>query len=95
MADQKLYRFADGTVSTMREWCIKNAVRYEMKTNRSWFDLIDRRKHHRMNNEEQAEYEKKLKIAAAKPQYRAWTNSDTCMVITKREYLAAISGQNT
>lgn len=85
----KLYKFSDGTVSTIREWCARNAVRYEIKKDRSWYDLIDRQKYHRMDGNEQAEYEKRLKIEAAKPQYRAWKDADTFIVITRREYLAA------
>lgn len=93
--DGKLYRFADGTVSTINDWCIRNAVRYEVKKDRSWYDLIDRRKYNRMDGAEQAEYEKRLKAEAAKPQYRAWTDADTFIVITKRDYLAAMKHRNT
>lgn len=90
MTTQKLYRFSDGSFDTILGYCIKNAIRYEVKTNRSWYDLIDRRKYNRMDNAEQAVYEAKLKKAAAKPQYRAWTSADTFIVCTMKEYMAAI-----
>lgn len=92
LTNQKLYRFSDGTIDTLLGYCIKNATRYEVSTNRSWFDLIDRRKYFRMNNDEQRVYEEQLKKKAAKPEYRAW-NGDTFIVITKRDYLAAIASQ--
>lgn len=89
---QKLYRFSDGTTDTLLGYCIKNATRYEVSTNRSWYNLIDRMKYFRMDNDEQRVYEEKLKKKAAKPEYRVW-NGDTFIVITKRDYLAAIAAQ--
>jgi len=87
----KLYRFSDGTVGTVLEWCRKNAVRYDMVTNRSHYNMINRRKFHGMDNDEQKVYEDRLKAQAVKPEYRAYSSDDVYVVITKRDYMAAIT----
>jgi hypothetical protein len=84
---EQVFRFPEG-VMTQREWVERYAARVEAVTV-DWHRYMDRHKWNRMDGPEQAEYEKKLKKKAEKPEYRAWRhdpNGDVFQVISKSTY---------
>jgi len=82
-ASNKPLRFPEG-VMTERDWVKNYSDRLEEKKV-GWESLIDRKKYHRMDGDEQKEYEAQLKKKAEKPQYRAW-KGDIFHVISKDTY---------
>jgi hypothetical protein len=89
-ASDRLVRFTEG-VMTEKEWVQQNAGRVEEFYYKDWHSLIDKKKWNRMDNDEQREYEAKLKKKIEKPEFRAYRKSDDSVFVTisKDTYLWA------
>lgn len=83
MAD-KLYTFKEG-VMTEKEWVQKYAIRLEV--GKVGFNRIyNRRKFNSLEGIAQKEYMAKLEKKAEKPEYRAWRDENSFVVISKKTY---------
>ena len=81
----KLNRFPEG-VMTEEEWVLTHAELVE-PYEENWQNLYNRTKFNRMDNDQQREYEKELKLKAQKPHFRAWTKGrETFFDISRATY---------